>query len=146
MGMTATADPPDTRRFTAAEVWRMFEIGLLGEDEPYELLDGELVYVSPQGERHAKVITRLKHVLRCRVRTERSCRALLMGGIGDSIPEPDLTVVTVDVAEAGRPEPGQAVLLVEVAAASQPRDRRKGVSTRPPVRPSFGSWTSPGRL
>ena len=32
MGMTATADPPDTRRFTADEVWRMVEIGLLGED------------------------------------------------------------------------------------------------------------------
>ena len=52
---------------------------------------------------------------------------LPVGGIVDSIPEPDLVVVTLDVAEQeGRPEPEQAVLLVEVAVTSQPRDRRKG--------------------
>ena len=129
MGMTATADPPDTRRFTADEVWRMVEIGLLGEDEPYELLDGELVYVSPQGEPHAKVITRLTMFFAAEYGpTGHAVRVQLpVGGIVDSIPEPDLVVVTLDVAEQeGRPEPEQVVLLVEVAVTSQPRDRRKG--------------------
>lgn len=52
MGMAATSDRPATRRFTADEVWRMVEIGLLAPDEPYELLDGELLYVSPQDPPH----------------------------------------------------------------------------------------------
>jgi Uma2 family endonuclease len=129
VGMTATAGRPKTRRFTADEVWQMVDMGLLGEDEPYELLDGELLYVSPQGETHAKIIGRLNmlfareygpsdHVVRVQ------CP---VGGIVDSIPEPDLAVVTLDVAEQdGRPTPEQVVLLVEVAATSQTRDRRKG--------------------
>ncbi len=130
MGMTETANPPATRRFTADEVWKMVEIGLLGEDEPYELLDGELVYVSPQGESHAKVITRLTMFFAAQYGpTGHAVRVQMpVGGILDSIPEPDLVVVTLDVAEQdGRPEPEQAVLLVEVAVTSQPRDRRKGV-------------------
>lgn len=129
MGMAATSDRPATRRFTADEVWRMVEIGLLDEDEPYELLDGELVYVSPQGEPHAKAIGRLTMVLAAeygpsgnvvRVQTP-------VGGIVDSIPEPDLAVVTLDVAEQEKsPRPEQALLLVEVAVTSLRRDRRKG--------------------
>ena len=38
----ATQQPPAIRRFTADEVWRMVEIGLLHPDEPYELIDGQL--------------------------------------------------------------------------------------------------------
>lgn len=127
--MGATTDPLTTRRFTADEVWRMVEIGLLGADEPYELLDGELVYVSPQGEPHAKVIGRLNMLLSGQygpsghvVRVQAP-----LGGIIDSIPEPDLAVVTLDVAEQERPpRPEQVILLIEVSATSLRRDRRKG--------------------
>jgi Uma2 family endonuclease len=117
------------RKFTADEVWKMVEIGLLGEDEPYELLDGELLYVSPQGESHAKAITRLNMFFAAQYGPSGHMVRVQMpvGGIVDSIPEPDLLVVTADVAEQERrPEPQQAVLLVEAAVTSQPRDRRKG--------------------
>lgn len=130
VGMTATARPPTTRRFTADEVWQMVEIGLLGQDEPYELLDGELLYVSPQGEPHAKAIARLNMFLAVEYGpSEHLVRVQApVGGILDSIPEPDLAVVTREVAEQdGPPRPEQAVLLVEVAATSLPRDRRKGL-------------------
>ena len=129
MRMAATEQPPATRRFTSDEVWKMVEIGLLGEDEPYELLDGELVYVSPQGEPHAKAIARLTMILAAEygprgqvVRVQSP-----IGGIPDSIPEPDLAVVTLAVAEQdGAPRAEQTLLLIEVAATSLPRDRRKG--------------------
>jgi Uma2 family endonuclease len=129
MVMAATPTEPRIRRFTADEVWRMVEIGLLDEDEPYELIDGELLYVSPQGEPHAKAIGRLTmalaavygptgHVVRVQTPT---------GGIVDSIPEPDLAVVPADVAEQeDSPRPDQTVLVVECAVTSQRRDRRKG--------------------
>ena len=57
--MEAMATSPTTRRFTSDEVWRMVAIGLLEPDEPYELIDGELVHVSPQNPPHARVISEL---------------------------------------------------------------------------------------
>ena len=128
MGMSATARPTATRRFTADEVWQMLRIGLLGEDEPYELLDGELQYVSPADPAHAKVVNRvamaffahygpLGHVVRVQQP---------LSGIHDAIPEPDVAVVPRDVEEGeAHPRPGQAVLLVEVAHTSLRRDQRK---------------------
>ena len=38
-----------TRRFTADEVWRMVDVGIIHEDEPIELIDGQLIIVSPPG-------------------------------------------------------------------------------------------------
>ena len=44
-------DPP-RRRFSVAEVVRMVEAGILLEDERLEILDGEVVEMSPKGYRH----------------------------------------------------------------------------------------------
>lgn len=40
------------RRFKVADVVRMVEIGLIGEDERLEVLGGEIVEMSPKGYRH----------------------------------------------------------------------------------------------
>jgi Uma2 family endonuclease len=128
MGMATTPTPHATRHFTADEVWRMVEVGLLDPDEPYELIDGELQYMSPQGEPHAQIITRLNMLLAATygpighvVRVQ--CPVV---GYVDSIPEPDLAVVSEDVNEGSRhPIPDEAVLLIEVGVTSQRRDTRK---------------------
>lgn len=54
----------ETRRFTADEVLRMVETGILREDEPLELLDGELVVVSPRGPPHSSVASALDDLVR----------------------------------------------------------------------------------
>ena len=41
------------RRFTAAEYHEMIEAGVFGADERLELIDGEIVQLSPIGDRHA---------------------------------------------------------------------------------------------
>jgi hypothetical protein len=43
---------PVRRRFTVDEYHRMIEAGILGEDEHVELLEGEILEMSPQSERH----------------------------------------------------------------------------------------------
>ena len=48
----APMESPTFRRFTADEAMRMVEVGILGEDEPVELLDGVLVEMSPKGPEH----------------------------------------------------------------------------------------------
>lgn len=40
------------RRFTVADVVRMVEVGLIDPDERLEVLDGEIVPMSPKGNRH----------------------------------------------------------------------------------------------
>jgi Uma2 family endonuclease len=40
------------RRFKVADVVRMVEVGLIGEDERLEVLGGEIVEMSPKGYRH----------------------------------------------------------------------------------------------
>lgn len=121
MGMSATSDRPATRRFSADDVWRMVQAGVLGPDEPYELIDGQLVYVSPQNPPHATAIGRLNmalavayaphgYVVRVQCPIE---------GIADSIPEPDIAVVPAAAAEQDQhPRADQTVLIVEVADTS----------------------------
>ncbi|HKH96066.1 MAG TPA: Uma2 family endonuclease [Beijerinckiaceae bacterium] len=43
------------RAFTVAEVWRMVESGVLAPDERFELIEGELVPLSPKGPVHELV-------------------------------------------------------------------------------------------
>ena len=48
----ALAEGLPRRRFTVADVVKMVEVGLIGEDERLEILDGEIVEMSPKGYRH----------------------------------------------------------------------------------------------
>ena len=124
----AMATTPAIRRFTSDEVWQMVEIGLLGADEPYELLDGELTYVSPQNPPHAGVIRALNSALSLGYGAAFQVAVQLpIGGIADSIPEPDLAVVTTEIGfQDTHPRADQTILIVEVSDSSVRRDIRKG--------------------
>ena len=43
------------RAFTVGEIWRMVESGILAPDERFELIEGELVPMSPKGPVHERV-------------------------------------------------------------------------------------------
>ncbi len=124
----ATQQPSAIRRFTADEVWRMLEIGLLHPDEPYELIDGQLRYVSPQSPRHAGIIAQLSTVLMFAYSPARQVRVQLpIGGITDQIPEPDLAVAPAPVSiDAPHPRASETLLLIEVSESSVAWDVRKG--------------------
>jgi Uma2 family endonuclease len=108
---------------------RMVETGVLGEDEPVELLDGELVVVSPQGPPHAASATRLRDLLldayRARGVIVREDKPLAAGPI--SLPEPDVAVVRGDWDTYAKRHPrgDEAVLVIEVARTSLAVDRAK---------------------
>lgn len=50
--LRSLADGLPRRRFSVADVVRMVEVGLIAEDERLEILDGEIVPMSPRGYRH----------------------------------------------------------------------------------------------
>ncbi len=128
MGMAATSDRPATRRFSADEVWRMVEVGLLALDEPYELIDGELLYVSPHNPAHAATVAELTTALVLAYGAEFRVRVRLpIGGIADSIPEPDLAVVPRHTGALPRhPRADETLLVIEVSDTSVAGDVRKG--------------------
>ncbi len=51
------------RRFTVAEYRQMAQAGILGEDDRVELIDGEVMEMTPVGRRHASCVARLVHFL-----------------------------------------------------------------------------------
>lgn len=111
------------RRLSVAEYHRMIETGILDEDERLELLDGVIVAMSPQKDRHAWPIEYLTRLLvkslgdAYRVRTQ---LPLTLGRSNE--PEPDLAVALADLRTKGR-HPGAAILVIEVADDSLRRDR-----------------------
>lgn len=120
--------PLPHRRFTVDEYYRMAEVGILGPDDRVELLDGEIVEMSPIGSRHAATVTRLQRLFergaadRSIVRVQQPVRLDRY-----SEPEPDVAVVAVreDFYAAGHPTPRDVLLIVEVADTSLRYDRHR---------------------
>ncbi len=116
------------RRFTADELDRMVAAGVVGEDEPLELLNGELVAVRPQGPNHIRPLSRL--VGRLARAYGAAYEVQPQGPIdcgADSRPEPDVAVAAPD---PGRPgdrlvRGDELVLAIEVAHTSQALDHAK---------------------
>jgi Uma2 family endonuclease len=117
-----------TRPFTVDEVLRMIEIGILREDEPYELIRGQLVVVPPQGPEHSSTTATLADRLRAAYAGQavvREEKPLIAGK--DSLPEPDIAVVrgSHDRYASAHPAGGDALLVIETAVTSQQTDHAK---------------------
>lgn len=88
-----------------------------------ELLEGQLVGMTPQGEDHADVVERLTAVFFRQLGSDVRIRCQLpMNASDDSVPEPDLVVAP---AGTGSAHPSTALLVVEVAYSSLHNDERK---------------------
>lgn len=116
------------RRFTAHDVDRMLEAGVLDEDEPLELLDGELCLMSPQNPRHAATAAGMHQLFATLYGpgvTARSHSPLALGD--ESLPEPDVAVVhgPSDRHFDRHPSGLEAILVVEISETSRRRDRDK---------------------
>jgi len=111
------------RRFTADEFERMAEAGIFDEDERIELLEGEIVAMSPLGSPHAWCLKRL-------VRLFARLGERLILSVQDpvrldewSTPRPDLALLRPDTSQERHPGPPDILLVVEVADSSVPVDR-----------------------
>lgn len=116
---------PAVHRFTRDEYYRMGEAGLF-RDERVELLDGEIITMSPQNTPHASTVYRLAHRLEQLIGNTTCIRCQLPIVLNDwSEPEPDIAVCVPDPDDYSRahPQPGQLLLLIEVADASLAYDQ-----------------------
>ena len=60
---TETPAPPETRKFTVEEYYRMAEVGILQPNEKVELINGEIIVMSPIGNPHASTVRRIERVM-----------------------------------------------------------------------------------
>jgi Uma2 family endonuclease len=115
------------RRFTVHEYHRMAEAGILHEDDQLELIEGEIVEMTPIGSRHAACVIALDDELP---------RGLGRGTVvisvrnpvrlGDDLePEPDVAMLRLrgDGYRRSLPTPEDVLLLIEVSDTSLSYDR-----------------------
>lgn len=120
--MTQLAIPPDgvtLRGLRRDEFMRMVDEGMF-VGEPIELLGGELVEMSPQGDRHSWVIEEITSQLAPLLAQGYAVRVQLPLAVDDvSLPEPD---VAVGERSTPRAHPGAAHAVIEIAETSQRYD------------------------
>ena len=120
MGDSAVASDLLVRRrgLTRTQYDALVDTGVL-DGEPVELLGGVLVEVSPQGDAHARAVTRLTRWLVPLLPDPWVLRVQMpLAATADSEPEPDLAVVR----EPPTGHPATAALTIEIADSSHRTD------------------------
>ena len=114
------------RRFTRNDYYRMAEAGILADHERVELIRGEIIQMSPIGDRHAAFVDNLARLLIRRLPDEVIVR--VQGPVAlaeDTEPQPDFTVLrrrTVPY-KAREAWADDALMVIEVADSSLAYDR-----------------------
>jgi len=112
--------------FTVDAYHRLAELGILDEDDRVELLDGQIVEMTPIGGAHAACVIRLTNLL-----SRRSARDISVSVQNPVVlaerwePQPDIAVLRRPGGAAGAwlPNAQDVLLIIEVADTSLERDR-----------------------
>lgn len=113
-------------RFTVREYHAMAEAGLLSEDDRVELIDGEIVEMTPIGTRHLACVVALTHLL-VRVSDDRYFVSVQNPIVLDegTEPQPDLSLLKTRPDPAGElPGPDDVLLVVEVSDTTLDYDQK----------------------
>src|SRR3954465_10636748 len=131
---TNAAEGLPRRRFTVAELERMTEAGILEEDERIELIGGEIVPMSPQGDEHEllKAALNIDWAIRCPVETRFAVATTFRLSV-DTYLEPDFVFFPKSSGIRGL-NAATAKLVVELADSSLGYD----LGRKAPLYASFG--------
>jgi len=114
------------RRWTRQEYERMVEAGVFPPGERMELVDGEVLKMTPQGSVHATALLLAEEALRTAFGAGAHVRVQLPLGLDPtSEPEPDVTVVVGSLRDYRDAHPTSALLAVEVADTTLLYDREQ---------------------
>lgn len=134
VAVTTAAEGFPRRAFTVEDIARMMEAGVLGEDEKFELIEGEIVMMASKGIAHELIKSALI------VAVVRALPDHLTVGVETTLRltntimlEPDIAVFPKElfrksVSGFAQLDPGEAHLVIEVAATSLAYD--KGLKAR----------------
>ncbi len=114
------------RLFTVADYHKMAEVGILDEDDRVELIEGEILNMTPIGPRHAGCVAHLTELFgeglgrQVVIWTQNPIR------LGEhSEPQPDLALLRrrPDFYTSAHPRPEDVLLVIEVVDTSLPYDQ-----------------------
>lgn len=117
--------PVTRHRFTVEEYHKMGGAGIFHEDDRVELVEGEIVEMTPIGWRHAEtvnILTDLLADLRGTTGYTISVQNPVVLGVHDE-PQPDLTLLRPDRDRTRLPYPGDVLFIVEVSDTTLRYDR-----------------------
>jgi Uma2 family endonuclease len=131
---TTAAEGFPRRAFTVEDIGRMIEAGVIGEDEKFELIEGEIVMMAAKGIAHERIKSALI------VAVSRALPDHVTIGVETTLRLTDTVMLEPDIAVFpkglfkksstgfARLDPGEAHLVIEVAASSLAYD--KGLKAR----------------
>lgn len=120
------AGPLLKRRFTVEEYRKMGLAGVLKEDDRVELIEGEVVQMSPIGKRHAATVKRLNRLLGQSLGDRAVVSIQDPISLGEhSEPQPDVALLKPrkDFYASGHPRPTDVLLVIEVMESPKDYDR-----------------------
>lgn len=117
---------PQRRLFTVEEYERMVEAGILHEDDRVELIEGEIVEMTPINPPHFGTVNRVTELLIGHLRGRAT--VAVQGPVRlfpRSMPEPDFSVLVPrdDFYSTALPQPSDIYLVIEVSDTSLRYDR-----------------------
>ena len=123
--MAANAIQVARKRFTVEEYEQMISAGVLGEDERLELIEGDILAISPIGSAHLALVNRLNHLFVQQAGTLAQVSVQNPIRLANSEPQPDLALLRSkpDYYAQALPEPADVLLLIEVADTTADYDR-----------------------
>ena len=117
---------PQKYYFTVDEYYRMGEAGFFLEGPHVELIDGEVIEMSPIGSSHAGCVDDLNSLLTGKVRRVATVRVQGPIRINEySEPQPDLALLKPrrDSYRRSHPTPSEVLIVIEVSDTSAQYDR-----------------------
>jgi len=126
MQVAIAAPPVERFRLSSERYHTMIEKGIFGEDEHIELIEGEIVTMSPIGSEHSGVVDQLSEILVDQLAKRAVVK--VQGPIQldeHSEPEPDIVLSKPrrDYYKRSLPTPADVLLVIEVADSSLAYDR-----------------------
>jgi Uma2 family endonuclease len=127
--VTTAAEGLPRRAFTVDDIARMIDTGILGEDERFELVEGDIVMMASKGIAHERIKSALL------IAVARALPDDLTMGVEVTLRLTDMTMLESDIAVFpkelfrrsatgyARLDPGEARLVIEVAVSSLAYDR-----------------------
>jgi Uma2 family endonuclease len=120
---------PWLHRFGVDAYHRMFEVGILTEDDDVELLNGWIVHKMPRNPPHDTALMLILEALRAILSSDWVIRGQSAVTASESEPEPDVAVVRGPIRRYAdhHPRPDETALVIEVADSSlEPGRNEKG--------------------
>jgi Uma2 family endonuclease len=129
VAVTTAAEGFPRRAFTVDDIARMIEAGIIGEDERFELIEGEIVMMASKGIAHERIKSAMN------IAVVRALPDDLTMGVEVTLRLTDTTMLEPDIAVFpkalfrksstgfARLDPGEASLVIEVAMSSLAYDK-----------------------